>query len=75
MKRFRVSENLDFERIVAKFDTLQEVVDYCYSRKDISPSYLNVECLEDDIKIDCDELLGAFEDGECPMDSNIQGRI
>jgi len=68
MKRFRVSENLDFEEIVAKFDTIEEVVEYVNGRDDISPAYLNVECLEDDIKIDCDELLGAWEDGERPED-------
>ena len=68
MKRFRVTEDLDFETVVAKFDTLDEVVKYCYSRKDISPSYLNVECLVDDIKIDCDQLLGIWEDGERPGD-------
>ncbi len=68
MKRFRVVENLDFQKIVAKFDTIVEVVEYVYSRDDISPAYLDVECLEDDIKIDCDELLGVWEEGERPED-------
>ena len=68
MKRFRITEDLGFEEIVAKFDTISEVVKYVYSREDITPAYLNVECLEDDIKIDCDELLGAWEDGERPED-------
>lgn len=65
MKRFRVTEDYN---VVGKFNTLQEVVDYCNGRDDISPSYLNVECLVDDITICCDELVGTFDEGECPED-------
>ena len=69
MKRFRVIEVVDYRVVVAKCDTLLEVVEYVHGVEEhIHPQYLYVECLVDDITINCDELLGSFEDGESPLD-------
>lgn len=68
IKRFRVIDPSG-QSETGKYDTITEVVADLRSPKrkaDLFPYY--VECLVDDIKIDADELLAAWDEGERPED-------
>ena len=52
-----------------RYSTLKEVVDDLKSNKrDMSLQTYYVECLIDDIEIDADELIDAYNRGETPED-------
>jgi hypothetical protein len=68
MKRFKIIDPSG--RIGDKrCNSITEVVDYLLSGKyDLSLQKYYVECLIDDIEIDADELILAWNEGERPED-------
>jgi hypothetical protein len=68
MKRFKIidpsgrTEN-------TRHNTIKEVVDdLLSSKRDLSLQNYYVECLVDDIEIEADELIAAWNEGERPED-------
>jgi len=68
MKRFKIidpsgrTEN-------TMYDTIKDVVkDLQSNKRDLSLQTYYVECLEDEIEIEADELLKAWNEGERPED-------
>ena len=68
MKRFKIidpsgrTEN-------TRYNTIKEVVeDLLSTKRDLSLQKYYVECLVDDIEIEADELIAAWNEGERPED-------
>lgn len=52
-----------------RYDTIEQVVhDLKSEKRDLSLQTYYIECLEDEIEIEADELLRAWDEGERPMD-------
>ena len=65
MKRFRV---LDFQRnVVFKSETTEACFKYLKTQ-DMGLSSFSVEDVVDDIEVDADDFVKAFDDGEDPGD-------
>lgn len=70
IKRFWVYD-LEEQKIVAKYDTLQECIDYLRPLWDGEwNTYYDfvIFDLYDDIEVNWADLMGAVDDGECPED-------
>ena len=67
-KRFKITDPSGRTE-TSRYDTIKEVVkDLKSSKRDLSLQNYNVECLEDEIEIDADELLKVWAEGERPED-------
>ena len=68
IKRFRVTDPNGLTE-TCSYDTIDEVVaDLKSNKRDLSLSTYYVECLVDNIEIEADELLKAWDEGERPGD-------
>jgi len=65
-KRFKITKSSD---ILFRSHELQEVVKWLQDNPDeVSLNTLYVECVQDDIEIEADDLLKAWSEGERPED-------
>lgn len=70
-KRFKITDPSGRTE-TSRYDTIKEVVkDLQSNKRDLSLQNYYVECLEDDIRIDADELLKAWDEGERLEDLNF----
>ena len=68
MKRFKIIDPSG-RTPNTKYDTIKEVVeDLQGSKRDLGLQTYYVECLVDEIEIEADELMQAWENGERPED-------
>lgn len=68
IKRFKVTDPSGRTE-TKRYDTIKEVIeDLKSSKRDLSLQRYYVECLVDEIEIEADELLKAWDEGERPGD-------
>ena len=68
MKRFRIKKDDSISFIEFKADTTQEIYDYILKSDPLNLECYLIDCVVDDMEINCREFRQSFEDGECPFD-------
>jgi hypothetical protein len=68
MKRFKIIDPSNRTENT-RYESIKEVIaDLMSDKRDLSMQNYYIECLEDDILIEADELITAWKEGERPED-------
>ena len=68
IKRFKVRDASGMKETM-RYDTIKEVIaDLKSNKRNLSLERYYVECLVDEIEMEADELLKAWDEGERPVD-------
>lgn len=67
MKRFRILNHDQSRSVVYKCETTQEVYEYLL-KQDRGLNRFIIECVVDDMEVEADEFMTAWEEGERPGD-------